>query len=180
MAQTVRAALQRWEAPLLRYATSFVGPERARDVVQETFLRLWERRPTDAVSTSSGASRADEGLAPWLFTVCRNRVVDIARKEGRMQITTQKTSEEVVFRSLEGAGAAATPFDAMARDQDSGRLRAAVEMLPERQRELVRLRYQGGLSYKDIATTLNLSVSNVGFLLHGAIKSLRTTLGGEA
>ena len=48
--------------------------------------------------------------------------------------------------------------------------------LPTKQREVLRLKFQGGMSYKEIAGALDLSVSNVGFLLHSGLKRLRKSL----
>jgi RNA polymerase sigma factor (sigma-70 family) len=52
--------------------------------------------------------------------------------------------------------------------------------LSDNQQEAVRLRFQNGLSYRDIAAVTGLSVTNVGFLIHTAIKTIRTRLGAEA
>ncbi len=67
--------LLRYEGPLLRYAQRLTNcPDRARDVVQETFLRLC-REPAVA---------REAHVAQWLFTVCRNYAIDLKRKEQRM------------------------------------------------------------------------------------------------
>ncbi|MCB9732538.1 MAG: sigma-70 family RNA polymerase sigma factor [Deltaproteobacteria bacterium] len=184
-ARTIRDALDRWEAPLLRFAAGIVGAERARDVVQDAFLRLWEYEPAAAATGADGRARADEGLAPWLFTVCRNRAIEVARREGRMQLeSTVKTRAEEALAAIPVAAAAgggdATPFDAVARRERGDLLRAAVTRLPERQRELVRLRYESGLSYRQMAELVGISESNVGYLLHVALRALREGLGGEA
>jgi RNA polymerase sigma-70 factor (ECF subfamily) len=69
------AALNRYEGPLVRYATWILDDiESARDVVQETFLRLCRE----------SESRLDGHLGQWLFTVCRNLAFDVRRKEKRM------------------------------------------------------------------------------------------------
>ena len=59
------------------------------------------------------------------------------------------------------------------------RIQACLAALPEKQRELVRLKYDGELSYKEIAEVTGLSVSNVGFILHGALAQLREALARE-
>ena len=73
----VPAAVARHQAPLLRYATRLLGgdADRARDVVQDTFVRLMAQPP----------AQVDGHVAEWLFTVCRNRTHDVLRKEGRMK-----------------------------------------------------------------------------------------------
>jgi RNA polymerase sigma-70 factor (ECF subfamily) len=55
-------------------------------------------------------------------------------------------------------------------------LRATLDTLPERQREVVTLRFAGGLSYQEIAEVTKLSIGNVGFILHTALKTLRTRM----
>lgn len=184
-ASAIRDALERWEAPLLRFAAGIVGPERARDVVQDAFLRLWEAAPAATAPASGGRSRDGEGLAPWLFTVCRNRAIEVARQEGRMQLEPKVSARaEAASRGATagavGGGGETTPFEAVAQRERGARLRAAMTHLPERQRELVRLRYESGLSYRQMAELVGISESNVGYLLHVALRALREGLGGEA
>lgn len=54
-----------------------------------------------------------------------------------------------------------------------------LETLPENQQEVVRLKFQNGLSYREISEITGLSVSNVGYLLHAAIQTLRRKLIAE-
>lgn len=56
------------------------------------------------------------------------------------------------------------------------RLKCSVSQLPNRQQEILRLRLQDDLSYKQIAEVMGLSVSNVGFLLHQAVSALRASV----
>jgi RNA polymerase sigma factor (sigma-70 family) len=157
--QWVIDALERHEGPLIRYANWLLGDlESARDVVQETFLRLCKEDP----------QRIGEHVAPWLFTVCRNLVLDARRQ------ATRNTPIEGVDT------AAACDLDEQhdAR-QALARILAVLDSLPRNQREVVHLRFQGGLSYKEISAVTALSVSNVGFLLHTAVRAIRSRLGAE-
>ena len=71
-----------------------------------------------------------------------------------------------------------TDHAAVAEQQDTTtRVLEFVDRLTQNQREVVRLKFQHGLSYKEIAAVTELSVSNVGYLIHTAIKRLRTELG---
>src|SRR5438045_2357694 len=73
-AERMRLLLRRFEIPLLQFATRITGDrERARDVVQETFVK-YQR---------NGASMNDKEPATWLFTVCRNGALNVCRKEKR-------------------------------------------------------------------------------------------------
>src|SRR4029079_13810325 len=80
----VRSAVARFEGPLTLYAARFLGDnERARDVVQEPFLRLC-RQDRGEVS---------DRLAEWLFTVCRNRALDVLKKEKRMTRLSEERAQ---------------------------------------------------------------------------------------
>src|SRR5262245_7005067 len=70
-------ALARYEAPLIRYAVQLLGDvEQARDVVQDTFVQLCRADPAEV----------GDHLSAWLYSVCRNRSLDILRKERRMHV----------------------------------------------------------------------------------------------
>ncbi len=153
----LRTSLEQFEAPLVRYALSLTGDlESARDVVQDTFLRLCAQPP----------GSLDGHLAQWLFTVCRNRALDVHRKERRM---TPLTDLELDHRPAPGP----SPADSAASRDAAGRIEELLTGLPANQREVVRLKFQQQLSYQEIAAVTSLSVGNVGFLLHTALKTLR-------
>ena len=156
----VADALEIHERPLIRYAKWLLGDlESARDVVQETFLRLCREDP----------AKLEGRLAPWLFTVCRNLAVDARRKTARMD-------------SIEGAEQFPVACDLDERHdarQALARIRDTLEKLPANQREVVYLKFQCDLSYKEISEITALSVSNVGFLLHTAVRAIRSHLSAD-
>lgn len=156
----VRDVVDRFEGPLVRYAARLTGDlEAARDVVQDTFLRLCRE----------DRAKVDGHMAEWLFTVCRHRALDVRRKEVRM---TTMTAEKAASHPSPG------PDQALqAEHRDTARqVQRIVATLPENQQEVVRLKYQAGLSYKEISRVTELSVSNVGYLLHTAIGKIREQL----
>jgi len=157
----IRRAVERHEGPLSRYAARILGDlDRARDVVQDTFLRLC-RQPRSAV----------EGhLTEWLFTVCRNRALDVCRKEGRMTTTDDQGLVEL-------ASPDPGPDHRLTHDEAAGRAIALLDGLPPRHREVLRLKFQEGLSYKEISRITSHSVSYVGVLVHEGMKRLRASLG---
>lgn len=159
----VAAAVARHQAPLLRYAARLVGdPERARDLVQETFLKLM-RQPPAAVA---------DHLAQWLFTVCRRGALDVLRKEGRMSRFEEGELERV--RADEPR-----PGRALEVAETQAAVLGAIERLPANQQEVIRLKFQHGFSYKEISGITALSVSNVGFLIHTAVQRLRRELAAQ-
>jgi RNA polymerase sigma factor (sigma-70 family) len=153
-------AVARFEGPLMLYASRLLrDAEAARDVVQETFLKL----------CAADHASIDGHLAEWLFTVCRNRALDVLRKEHRMS----QLRDEQVLRCLSPAP---SPLDVAERDELSGRILDLLESLPPNQREVIRLKFQNGFSYHEISRISGHSVSNVGYLIHAGIKTLRGKL----
>jgi RNA polymerase sigma-70 factor (ECF subfamily) len=158
----VLEALARFEGPLLAYATRLLGDaERARDVVQETFLRLCSHDERDVAGK----------LGEWLYTVCRNLALDVRRKERPMGTTSDEALLERASGESDGPAGKAERADSVSR------VLRALSGLPANQREVLRLKFQHGLSYREIAGVTELSVTNVGFLMHRGLKSLRERLG---
>jgi RNA polymerase sigma-70 factor (ECF subfamily) len=148
----VLAALEAYERPLTLYAARLLGDvERARDVVQDTFLKLWQ----------ADRASVDGYLAQWLYTVCRNRALDVRRKEQRMTTLSDNAPPP--------SADAARPRT----DESFAGVLALVADLPERQQEAVRLKFQGGLSYREIAEVMGTTANNVGVMLHTAIATIR-------
>jgi len=159
-AEWVRAAVDRYAAPLTRYAALITGDlEQARDVVQDTFVRL----------CAEESGRVNSHLARWLFTVCRNRALDVQRKESRM-----KPLSEVDISSQ--ASSDPSPAAQAEQRETASKVLGLLARLPRNQEEVVRLKFQNGMSYQEISKVTNLTVSNVGFLIHTAIKTIRQQL----
>ena len=153
--EIIDCALERYERPLISYAKTITGDlESARDAVQETFLRL----------SRQDLAALEPRLAPWLFFVCRNCAVDHLRKIARF-------SGDPV--DVELPAESPSPAAEVAAAEEKARLRWLVDQLPQRQRELLHLKFEAGLSYKQIAEAMRMSVSSVGVELHCAIQTLR-------
>ena len=164
-ADEMAVLLRRFELPLLQYATRILGDrDRARDVVQETFIELQRgrRRQLD-----------DHAPAKWLFTVCRNRALNVCRKEKRMSYL-----EEEILEKRESPEP--RPNERIEKEEASGFLLRIVATLPPRQQEVLQLKFQNDLSYQEIAEITKLSVSHVGVLIHTALKTLRERYGRTA
>lgn len=163
----IESAIETYESPLLRYAKHFVGDiEMARDIVQDTFLQLC-RNPDEELRPR---------LAQWLYTVCRNRAIDVIRKEKRMKRAADQGSMEtqpLANSMTDPADQRLSPNAAAELAEDACGLMKQIKELPDRQQEVLRLKFHGGLSYKEIAKVMGLTSTNVGFILHTAISKLR-------
>ena len=151
----VAAAVGRFERPLLAYVRGLLNDRhRGRDVVQEAFQELCR----------ASRSEVEPKLAPWLFTVCRRRVLDTLRKEQRMTSLT-----------VEPPGKLTGPAESCETQDAAAAVLARLAELPAGQQEAVRLRFLQSFSYREIAGVMGLTESHVGVLLHTAIKTLRQT-----
>ena len=149
--------LEEYQAGLIRYAMRITGDlEKARDVVQDTFLQLCKQQP----------ARIKGHLAPWLYTVCRNRALDVQRKESRMTVLQEVDG----FMAVDPAQSPARQVET--REMVTEVLGALNQLTPNQQ-EVIRLKFQAGLSYREIGQITGLSTSNVGFQIHTGIKKLR-------
>ena len=150
--------LQRYERPLIRYAHGYTGDlEEARDIVQDVFVKL----------SQSLHTLDHERLAPWLFTVCRNRALDHQRKHRRLVVMETETLD------LE-MSADPSPHEEMDRSETATTLRQLIDTLPTRQQEAVRLKFIAGLDYQQISAAMKTSIGNVGYLIHHGVAALRT------
>ena len=152
----VLSVLDEHEARLTRFAARLLGDEdAARDVVQHAFLRLCDQSPGEL----------HDRVAQWLFTVCRNRAVDMLRTRGR---TTS-------LDNVDARASLATDQDpavAVEREELSRRLGDLVAGLPANQREAVDL-WAEGFTYRQIGEITGHREGNVRVLVHRALKKLR-------
>jgi RNA polymerase sigma-70 factor (ECF subfamily) len=163
--ERVLAAVRQHEGALLAYATRFAGSaDRARDAVQETFLRLCKQ-------DCEQLDRLAERLAPWLFAVCRNLLRDQQRKEHRMSVAVDLDARPDPVRG---------PAEAAELAETNSRVQRNLARLSDSEQEVIRLRFQNGFSYKEIAEVTGHSVGNVGFLLHNGLKRLRELVAGPS
>lgn len=144
---------------LYSYVISRIGnPHDAEDVVSEIFLRVVKR--LDQLRNRYPAS-----FAAWLFTIARNTITDHYRRNGRRETLV----------SLDAAEPLPTPVPdrTTAAPEESAQLQQFILMLPERQREIITLRYYGGLRNQEIAAVLGIGEKTVSAYLSRALDELR-------
>jgi RNA polymerase sigma factor (sigma-70 family) len=161
----IQSSLARFESQLIRYAYRITRDlEQAREVVQDTFLKLWQ----------ADRAEVDGHLAEWLYTVCRNGALDLRRKDKRMVPLSNGASEAEVAEAEPSAS------EKLEAHEEKSQVLRAFGSLTEKQQEVLRLKFQGGLSYAEIARITGLSVSNVGYIIHTGIQRLRAQVSPEA
>jgi len=159
----VAAALERFEQPLLRYAARITRDvELARDVVQDTFLRL----------CAAERAEVDAHLGAWLYTVCRNRAFDVRKKEARMTPMPENAAE------ARPSGTPA-PGDVAERHEANAMVLAVLDTLPENQQEAFRLKFNDELTYREIGRVMDISLGTVSNLVTTALMTIRERLRAE-
>lgn len=158
--QFVERAMMDYESPLIGYATTILNdPDLARDVVQDTFIRLCQQPP----------EKIQDNLKSWLFTVCRNRALDVLRKDKRSQ-----PLDDIAWKKVAGPGL--QPDEQADQQERLSQLTIYLNRLTANQREVITLKFQQGLSYQEIHEITGLATGNIGFLIHTGLKRLREIL----
>jgi RNA polymerase sigma-70 factor (ECF subfamily) len=158
--QFIEQAMVEFESPLIGYAASILNDhDLARDVVQDTFIRLCQQ----------DIAKVEGSLKSWLFTVCRNRALDLLRKNKRTE-----PLEEIRWRKVAGPGL--QPDEETLREELLERVMKLLDRLPAKQREVILLKFQQGLSYQEIQKVTGYSSGNIGFLIHTGLKRVRELL----
>lgn len=156
--------VRRYQGPIFRLCRRYLhGPE-AEDAAQETFVRAFVHREKFDPARP---------LMPWLCTIARRLCLDKLRKKSPDLDDTLETRT-----GDEGA----SPESTAATREELGRLQAALTDLPEGQREAIVRYHIDGMSYQDIAASLEVPVGTIMTWLHRGRARLRTlvTEGGTA
>jgi RNA polymerase sigma-70 factor (ECF subfamily) len=135
----------------------------AEDLVQETFLRVWNR--------AASFDQQRGALGPWVLAVARNRAIDYLRSvDGRMAagaLELDRVENPALF----------TAFDASVLSIDRARrLKEAFEKLSPNQRMVIDLAYYEGLSQSEMAERLKQPLGTVKTWVRSALKTLRDEL----
>ena len=157
----VLSALDQYESRLIRYAARILGDEdAARDAVQHAFLRLCDQ----------DREQLDGRLAPWLYTVCRNKAVDQLRRSGRHESLDGESLPGSPTRQI--TGRETDPAVAAERRDLAAWLRSLVDALPSKLREVIDL-WLDGFSYREIAEITSRSDGHIRVMVHRALTRLR-------
>jgi len=139
------------------------NPATAEDLVQETFLRVWNRVHT--FDTERGR------LEGWIVTVARNRAIDYLRS-----LRSQPGESTTTLEDLEHSGlfvTRETEADRLTRRKAVG---AALDRLNEEQRRVLELTHFQGLTQTEIAEQMQKPLGTVKSLVRSALKLLRTSV----
>lgn len=137
--------------------------DQAEEIAQDVMVTIWRK------AASFDPDKA--GAATWIFTIARNRRIDVIRRERR----PEPDPEDPLYKP----DAPMTPQQALAGQERDRRVREALDDLSDEQRQIVRLSFFIGLSHGEIAQKLDIPLGTVKSRTRLAFARLRSALGVE-
>ena len=163
-AETIEELFAALESPLLNYALRLVGERSvAEDMVQDAFMKLH--------------AQFAEIREPrrWLYRTVHNLALN-HRRQAQKIVPLETQSSENETTPGDATDPQPLPDEQIARLEGIGLVRLSLDTLDERSRELVRLKFNDNLSYKEISERTGLKPGHVGYLLHHALKQIAEEL----
>jgi RNA polymerase sigma-70 factor (ECF subfamily) len=162
--ETIEQLFDALESPLLSYAGRLTNNgEAAEDIVQEAFMKLHRH-----------FSEVREPRR-WLYRTVHNIALNQMRKESKV-VPLRRDQEGEDPELLESVDPELLPDEQIARLEGIGLVRLSLDALEPRSRQVVRLKFNENLSYKEISERTGLSVGLIGYLLHHALKTVADEL----
>jgi RNA polymerase sigma factor (sigma-70 family) len=164
--RSIEEAFAALESPLLTYALRLLQVRAtAEDIVQEAFMKLH--------------AQFEEVREPrrWLYRTVHNLALNHRRKTDRIVPLEPTPRDEAAGPNLsETADPDLLPDEQIVRWEGIGLVRLSLTALDDRSREVVRLKFEEDLSYREISERTGLTPGHVGYLLHHAMKTIATEL----
>jgi RNA polymerase sigma-70 factor (ECF subfamily) len=163
-----RQIMEHWYSRLFNFANGYLhNEENTKEVIQDVFLQLWDNRKKLADNTSLNA---------YLFTVTRNRCIDLIRRQ-RLMLQFRSDKQEEYLRHTENFHALSDPIlDEIFADELQSEIDKTVGSLPEQRQKVFIMSRTHGLKNKEISSLLDLSEKTVESHLTKALRTIRTTL----
>jgi RNA polymerase sigma factor (sigma-70 family) len=162
--ETIEELFAALESPLLSYALRLAGEAgAAEDIVQDAFMKLH--------------AQFDEVREPrrWLYRTVHNLALNHRRQSGKI-VPLNPPGEDGAPSGDDTADTQPLPDEQIARLEGIGLVRLSLEALDDRSRELIRLKFNEDLSYREISARTGLTIGHVGYLLHHALKAVADEL----
>lgn len=147
---------RRYEKPLINYLLGMTGNlEQAKDVCQETFLKLINKPPRFYFGGS---------LKSWLFRTAKNRMIDELRRDARKRPLNEFVDEKDNLPD---------PLEKLSISEDYAELSQVIEKVDEKYREVVVLYYFSEMTYKEIAQVLGIPLGTALWRMRKAISQMQ-------
>jgi RNA polymerase sigma factor (sigma-70 family) len=166
-----RYLIEKYQQVVFRTIMGFVHSETdAEDITQEVFIEVFR---------SVGRFRRDSGLLTWIYRIAVNKSINFQRSKSRRKIVSffdLNAEGERVMKQEPAASADLNPDSALYREEHASEIQKAMDSLSNKQRTAFILSKYEDLSYQEIATVMNTTVSSVESLLFRARVNLQKKL----
>ena len=162
--ETIEDLFAALESPLLSYALRLAGGVgTAEDLVQEAFMKL--------------QAQFNEVREPrrWLYRTVHNLALNQRRQAGKI-VSLDAGAADGPAQGWDRADPTPLPDEQLVRMEGIGLVRLTLQTLDARSRELIRLKFNDNLSYKEISAHTGLTTGHVGYILHCALKTMADEL----
>jgi RNA polymerase sigma-70 factor (family 1) len=133
-----------YKVPALRFCNSILKDiEESENIIQEVFIKIWNRRST---------INPELNFTSYLFTIIKNRVFDYLKEVKKNDFLRDKFWEQILEYKAE---------DNEIKEERFAMVKEAVENLSEKRKIIIKLNYEEGKSYEEIANQLNISKNTV-------------------
>jgi len=172
-AESLGVLVARWEGPLFRFVSrSLDRPDDARDVCQETFLRILDK---------AEAFREGARFSTWMYQIALNLCRDQTRRKrrwGRLMIAAPHGDTDTPREHVAPETLATSPAAAYEHTERRSAVRSALSALTRDQREVLLLKEYEGLKFREIADVLGVPESTVKSRMYAGLDAMRTSLAG--
>ena len=130
--------------PAIRFCNSILkDTEESENIIQEVFIKIWNRRET---------INPELNFTSYLFTIIKNRVFDHLKEIKKNEFLKEKFWEKILeYKAV----------DNEIKEERFSKIKEAVEGLSEKRKVIIKLNYEEGKSYDEIAQQLNISKNTV-------------------
>lgn len=133
-----------YKEPAVRFCNSILkDTEESENIIQEVFVKIWNRRST---------INPELNFTSYLFTIIKNRVFDYLKEIKKNDFLREKFWEKVLEYQA---------VDNEVKEERFAKVKEAVENLSEKRKIIIKLNYEEGKSYEEIANQLNISKNTV-------------------
>lgn len=155
-----RALYEKYQGQLYSFLLKYINSSKAEEIVQQVFVNIWVNRVNLKYELS---------IKSYIFTSAKNILISEMRKCAvEMQYLDIQTYKQ--HQTVED------PYQSIYRDELKEIINDLINKLPEKRQQIFRLSREKGLSYKEIAETLSISVNTVDTQIKRAIKFLKENL----
>ena len=163
--KSLELLVQKYLKPIYSFVYRNVGnPAEAEDITQEVFVKVWKN-----------IKKFDQtrNFKPWIFQIAKNTSIDFLRKKKSIPFSKfeNEKGQNVLLDNMQSA-----PENLIENLDNKGVLAGAVSQLNDKEQQVITLRHNDGLSFKEIAKVLKESINTVKSRYRRALTNMKKAI----